>query len=91
MCGLHPCVKVSYRHMRVCNVLMPSIERIAVSSHVCVQLAGRKEALCAKGEPACARAYSKVDYAFGLVLPTATKQLCLWREFEWNAFTLRKI
>lgn len=91
MCGHRPCVKERYRPMRVCNVLIQAVERIAVSSHVCVQLAGRKDALCAKGEPACAKAYSKVDYAFGSVLLTVTKQLCFWREFEWNAFTLRKI
>lgn len=76
--------------MRVYNGLIPAVERIVVSSHVCVQLAGMHYTQ-KKGEPACARAYSKLDYTSGLVLLTVTKQLCFWREFEWKAFTVQKI
>lgn len=71
------------------NGLIPAVDRIVVSLHVCVQLVGKH--CVQKGEPACAKAYSKLDYTFGSVLLTVTKQLCFWREFEWSAFTVQKI
>lgn len=47
----------------------------------------RERKHCARGEPACARVYSKVDYAFGSVLLTITKRFCFWREFQLKACT----
>lgn len=82
-------IKKKYHFMPVCNGLIPAVERIVVDLHVCVKRAGSH--CVAKRESACARAYSKLDYTFGLVLLTVTKQLCSWREFEWSAFTVQKI